>query len=190
MHNSRTNIRKLKNTLNSFLNTIKFKIEAFSFSKIVILVWVVIWYISLFMNHISWDDLYSNIFNKITFTSAIIIIIVLTVILFLLFSYNKKEKIKKSANVIFRDYIIIIFLSLILFTLEINNLWIILWLKTFNTNLTYWNWVVMLIVSSIFLFIWAILLKNEYHVWKNIYMNDSPEQKLEEIEKNNTKLPF
>ncbi len=188
MHNSRARLRKMKNLFSRILNTIKFKIEAFSFSKIIILVWVLIWYSSLFMTHI--NNLYSNIFNKITFISSIIIIILLTIVLFLLFSYNKKEKIKKSANIIFRDYIIIIFISIILFIISINNLWVIIWLETFNSWVGYWSWVIMIIISSIFIFIWWFLLKNEYYLTKNIYLNDSPEQKIQETEKNNTKLPF
>jgi len=188
MYNSRASSRKIKNILNKILNIIKFKIEAFSFSKIVIFVWVIIWFISLFMGHI--NPIYSNIFNKITIISWIFSILILAIISFLLFSYNKKEKIKKSSNILFRDYIIIIFLSIILFILSINNLWIILGLETFDSEIQYWNWVIMLILSSIFLFNWAIILKWEYLSWNNIYMNDSTEQKIEELEKNNTKLPF
>lgn len=188
MHNSRLKFRKIKNFFNKSLNIIKFKIEAFSFAKIVILVWVIIWIISLFMSHI--NPLFPNIFNKITITSSSIFIISFFIILFLLFSYNKKEKIKKSSNILFRDYIIIIYLSIIIFILTINNLWIILWLETFKSEISYWNWIIMILLSSIFLFIWWVLLKNEYSSWKNIYLNDSPEEKLEEMEKNNTKLPF
>ena len=192
MHNSRAKYRKIKNIFSGILNTIKFKIEAFSFSKIIILVWIIIWYCSLFMTHINSieKDLISNIFNRITFISAIIIILLLSIILFLLFSYNKKEKIKKSANIIFRDYIIIIFISIILFLISINNLWVIIGLETFNSWISYWSWVIMIIISSIFIFIWWFLLKNEYYLTKNIYLNDSNEQKNQNIEKNNTKLPF
>ena len=188
MHNSRAKYRKIKYIFSKSLNTIKFKIEAFSFSKIIILVWVIIWYLSLFMTHINW--LYSNIFNRITFISSIIIILLLTIVVFLLFSYNKKEKIKKSANIIFRDYIIILFISILLFVISINNLWVITGLETFDSSLSYWSWVIMIIISSIFIFIWGFLLKNEYYLTKNIYLNDSKEQKSQDIEKNNTKLPF
>jgi len=188
MQYSRAHFRKLKTFFRHIWNTIKFKIEAFSFSKIVILVWTIIWFSSLFMNHIS--PIFSNIFNKITIISAFIYLIILLIITFLLFSYNKKEKIKKASNILFRDYIIVIFLAIITFILSINNLWIIIWLETFDSNITYWNWVIMIILSSLFLFVWWILLKNEYHSWNNIYLNDSPELKQEEIEKNNTKLPF
>jgi len=188
MKTSRTKLRKIRKVINKILVTIKFKIEAFSLPKIIILVWITIWYISLFMPHIS--PTYTNIFNKITKISSIIIILILTLNLFLLFSYNKKEKIKKASSIVFRDYIIIIISSIILFILSINNLWFIIWLQTFDSNVSYWNWIIMLILSSIILFIWAILLKQETFLWNNIYMNDSHDIKKEDFSKNNTKLPF
>jgi len=192
MQNSRAKYREIKNFSRKLINTIKFKIEAFSFAKIVILVWVIVWFASLFMTWIKSNDtiIISNVFNKITFTSWVIISISLIIILFLLFSYNKKEKIKKSANIIFRDYIIIIYISIILFILWINNLWVVNWLKTFSSWVTYWNWVIIQIISSIFLFIWWFILKNEYFSLNNIYLNDSLDQKQEQTEVNNTKLPF
>lgn len=192
MHNSRAKYREIKNFSRKITNMIKYKIEAFSFAKIVILVWVIIWFISLFLTWIKSNDtnISWNVFNKITLNSWIIISILLFIILFLLFSYNKKEKIKKSANIIFRDYIIIIFISIILLVSEINNIWVILWLEIFNSGITYWNWIIIEIISTIFLFIWWFLLKNEYYWANNIYINDSREIKKDFEEKNNTKLPF
>lgn len=191
MYNSRTKYRKIRIISNKILNILRFKLESFSFSKIVILVWVVLSYLSLFLTWISSnnEELQSNIFNKITFNSSIIIIIISSIILFLLFSYNKKEKIKKSTNIIFRDYIIISFLSIIMFLLSINNLWVIIWLKTFSSEITYWNWIIINIIASIFLLVWAILSKNDQYSKNNIYINDSLEEESNKIE-NNTKLPF
>ena len=190
MQNSRSTQRKIKMFLNQLINNIKFKIEAFSFSKIIILMWVIIGYISIFIPWIKTNtiDLWWNIFNEITYYSWVIISIILTIILFLLFSYNKKEKLKKSTNIIFRDYIIIVFLSIILFLLAINNLWVIAWLQTFSSEIKYWSWIIMLFISSIFLLAWAILLKNE-QASTSIYINDSREERNNKSE-NNTKLPI
>jgi hypothetical protein len=192
MQKSRINSRKIRNFFIKISNNIRFKIESFSFAKIVILVWVLLWYSSLFMKWIDSENkiFISNIFNNITYISSIIFIISLSIILFLLFSINKKEKIKKSTSIVFRDYIIIIFISIIIFTLSINNLWVIIWLDIFSSEVFYWNWVIILIMSSIFIFIWWFLLKNEHYSWDNIYLNDSNEQKSENSEINNTKLPF
>jgi len=192
MQRSRVNGRKIKAFFTNISNNIKFKIESFSFAKIIILVWVLLWYISLFMKWINSENkiFISNIFNNITYVSSIILIILLSIILFLLFSINKKEKIKKSTSIVFRDYIIIIFISIIIFILAINNLWVIIWLQTFSSEVYYWNWIITMITSAIFIFTWWFLLKNEHYSWDNIYLNDSKEQKSENSEINNTKLPF
>jgi hypothetical protein len=192
MQRSRINSRKIKTFFTNISNNIKFKIESFSFAKIVILVWVLLWYISLFMRWINSENkvFISNIFNNITYISSIIFIISLSIVLFLLFSINKKEKIKKSTSIVFRDYIIIIFISIVIFILAINNLWVIIWLQTFSSEVYYWNWVITMITSAVFIFTWWFLLKNEHYSWDNIYLNDSKEQKSENSEVNNTKLPF
>jgi len=190
MKTSRTKLRHLKNSIKKVFNNIKFKIEAFSFSKIIILLWVVFWFISLFMKYSNNNSDIQNALNNITFFNAIITSIFLFIILFLLFSYNKKEKIKKITSIIFRDYILIIFISIILFILSINNLWLIIWFKSFSSETLYVNWITMSIISSIFLFVWAILLKNDYLWSNNIYLNDSTEHKIISSEKNNTQLPF
>jgi hypothetical protein len=192
MQKFRINSRKVRHFFIKISNNIRFKIESFSFAKIVILVWILLWYSSLFMKWIDSENkvFISNIFNDITYISSIIFIISLSIVLFLLFSINKKEKIKKSASIVFRDYIIMIFISIIIFILSINNLWVIVWLQTFSSWVFYWNWVITIIMSSIFIFTWWFLLKNEHYSWDNIYLNDSNEQKSENSEINNTKLPF
>lgn len=192
MQNSRVKMRKIKNLFNNIINSIRFKIESFSFSKIIILMWLVIGYTSIFMKWINSQDesLSSNAFNDVTSVSAYIIVILLFVILFLLFSFNKKEKIKKTTNIIFRDYVIILFISIIIFILAINNLGVLIWLKMFSSEISYWSWIITLIISSIFIFIWGILLKNENHGPSNICLNDSKENLAENSIKNNTKLPF
>ena len=192
MKNSRVKTRKLKNLIKNIANNIRFKIESFSFAKIIILMWVLMAYFSLFMKWINSGnkDISSNAFNDITSISAYILIFLLFIILFLLFSFNKKEKIKKTTNIIFRDYIIIIFISIIILLLAINNLWVLLWLKMFSAEIDYWAWIIILIISQIFTFIWAVLLKNEHYCPNNICLNDSREGISENSIKNNTKLPF
>lgn len=192
MPNFRIQTRKINNLIKNIANNIRFKMESFSFAKIVIIMWVLIWYFSMFMNWISSDDksMVSNAFNDVTLFSVYIIITLLFVILFLLFSLNKKEKIKKTTNIMFRDYVIIIFISIIIFMLSVSNLWALIWLKIFSSEVSYWSWIITIIISSIIMFIWWILLKNDHNCPNNICMNDSKEGLLENSIKNNTKLPF
>ncbi len=192
MQNSRVKTRKIKNFFKHLINYTRFKIESFSFSKIIILMWVLISYFSMFMGWIESTDksLSSNAFNNITIFSASIITILLFLILFLLFSLNKKEKIKKTTNIIFRDYLIIIFIALVIFILWISNLWVLMWLKMFSSQINHWAWILVLIISSIIIFIWWILLKNENSSTNSIYLNDSKDNSSFESTKSNTKLPF
>jgi len=192
MKNSRIKTRKIKNIFNKIINSIRFKVESFSFPKIIVLMWVLIGFSSLFMKWINSenDSFTSNAFNSVNYISAIIIIFLLLVILFLLFSFNKKEKIKKTTNIIFRDYVIIWFISIIIFILSVSNLWVLIWLNMFSSEVIYWPWVIILIISSFFLFIWWILLQNETSGPNNIYLNDSKENSKNKSIKDNTKLPF
>jgi hypothetical protein len=79
------------------------------------------------MIHIDSDNklLQSNIINKITIFELWISGIINVIILFLLFSFQKKETIKKITSIIARDYLIISFLSILLFIVSLNNLFVI-----------------------------------------------------------------
>jgi hypothetical protein len=80
-------------------------------------------------------------------------------------------------------------LSILLFIVSLNNLFVIKWLTTFSSEISIWNWAILLFFSSIVIQIWSILLKNEYNTKQNIILNDS--QKIQEIdEKKSMKLPF
>ncbi len=192
MQKSRVKARKLRNLMKNTINSIRFRIESFSFPKILILSWVILGFFSLFMKWINSSDplISSNSINNVTSFTAYMTMILLFIILFLIFSFNKKEKMKKWSNIIFRDYIIIIFISLILFILSINSIWVITWLNMFSSDISYWWWIIMLLVSSIFLFVWGFLLKNDNSSKNSIYLNDSPDKKPHLWEEKNTKLPF
>ena len=185
-------LRKINSKLNKLLNNIKFRIEAFSFWKIVVLSWVLFGFLSFFFNYIdSNNPLFKmNIFWKITFFSWIIISISFLIILFLIFSFNKKEKIKKQINILFRDYIIILFLSIIIFLLALNNFFVIKWLIIFSSEIFIWNWVIIHFISWIIIFIWSLILKNEYDSSKSTFIQDNTIDETTNKETNNTKLPF
>jgi len=190
MKNFRILSRKIHNFFNKIFNNIRFRIESFNLAKIVILSWVILWIMSLFLIHIKSNnkDITLNIFNSITKFSAYFAICIYFIILFLLFSFNKKEKIKKVSLLTFRDYSIILFLSINLLLLALNNIFVINWLKIFYSEVYLWKWAILFLLSSFIIWLGSILLKKEYYN-QNIVINDST-WNTEEAIKNNTKLPF
>lgn len=192
MYKSRVKNRKLKKIILYFINIFKIKSASLSKAKQTALVWIFIWYISLFFNWINSNNwnFKTNAFNNITWFSAFIIFILLSILLFIIISTNKKEKIKITSNISFKDYNIISISSIFIIILSINCLFIINWLAYFSADLYYGKWIIMTIVSAIVILWTSFYIKNDSNHSKNFYLNDSEEQDLEVREKNNMKLPF
>jgi len=191
MYNSRVKNRKLKTILIKIINLTKFKTNNFDFNKKTILVSIIIWYISLFLNWIIIKDNniinYFNSFNKITIFNSITIFIILTISLFILFSTKKKEKIKILTNFQINDNILLININFLIILLSISSIFTISWLNIFYKNINYWQWVILTIISWIFWIIASIRLK--YKKNTKIIINES-EDKNNIINNNNMKLPI
>ena len=192
MYNSRVKSRKIKKLLSYMTNIFKFKSVSISKAKQTALIWVLVWYLSLFLNWINGasKNFDYNAFNGITWFSWIIIFILLTILLFIILSTNSKEKFKITSNISFDDYKIIKAFSIIIILLSINSLYTIIWLNTFSSDISYWIWVIVSFVSAIVIFISSFTIKKDTTNNKNFYLNDSANEESEIEEKNNMKLPF
>jgi len=185
------NTRKIKRILNDFLNLIKFKSFNLTKSKQIIFIWIVLTYISLFSNWLLINNNKSeNIFNNITGFSWVIIFILISFLFFILFSRNYKEKIKKSLKLNLKDYNFFIYFSIIIWILWISILSNIIWLKRFQSDISYWNWTILLISASIIIFIWAILLKKETKEKNYICINEAEGETIDKKWEKNMKLPL
>lgn len=192
MKNSRIKNRKIKRLIKNIFNYFKLRTINFNNSKKITLIWIITILVSLFLNWTkSTDD--KLVFNWLSWLNTFtwIIICILTIFLFfILFSTNKKEKIKKSSNLMIKDYKLINIIWIIIFILVINNIYIIKSLNIFTNNINYWNWIIFTIIWSIFIIYSSFILKKENKKENNLYLNDSEDILAKENEKNNMKLPF
>ena len=191
MYNSRVKNRKLKTILIKIVNLTKFKTNNFDFNKKTILLSIILWYISLFLNWIIIKDndviSYFNSFNKITIFNSITIFTILTISLFVLFSAKKKEKIKIVTHIQVNDNILLITINFLIIILSVSSIFTISWLNIFYKNINYWQWVILTIISWIIWIIASIRLKHSKNT--KIIINES-EDKDNIIDNNNMKLPI
>lgn len=193
MHKTRKYNRKLRNFFKFFFNILRFKTQNFWNTKKIFFVWLIVSFISLFLDWIISEKnqlLTSNAFNDITWLNAVLIIINILILIFILLSTNKKEKLKLSSNLYFKDHMIIAVSSSIIFVLSISSLYSIIWLKTFFSDISYGNWVILSISSSIIILISGLSMRNEDKKNKTIYLNDYEIDKSSKISDDNMKLPF
>lgn len=184
-------IRKSKKNLKLLIDLIKFKSLNFTKSKQLILVWLILSYISLFLNWIIFKNkLSENIFNNITFFPWIVIFIILLFLTFTLFSTYYKNNLKKIFKLNLKDSSIFIYFSILLFVISLIVLSNIIWLKRFEADIKPWNWEILMISASILIFIWAIFLKEENKQKNYLCVNESEEELKIKKEKDNMKLPF
>jgi magnesium-transporting ATPase (P-type) len=183
--------RKLKRNFIKFLNLIKFNSINFSKSKQIILFWIILAYLSLFLNWINFTKNKSeNIFNNITVFSWIIIFLILSFLVFIVFSRNYKNNLKKIFNINLKDYNFFIYFSITIFFIWISTLSNIIWLKRFESEIFYWKWAILLLSATILIFIWGLLLKKENKQKDYTCINESEEEIQIKKEKNNMKLPI
>ncbi len=191
MYNSRVKNRKLKTILIKIVNLTKFKTNNFDFNKKTILLSIILWYISLFLNWIIIKDndviSYFNSFNKITIFNSITILTILTISLFVLFSAKKKEKIKIVTHFQINDNILLITINLLIIILSVSSIFTISWLNIFYKNINYWQWVILTIISWIIWIIASIRVKQNKNT--KIIINES-DDKDNIIDNNNMKLPI
>ena len=190
--------RKLKRALINIVRFIKFESLNISLSYKFVLVWVIIWIISLFMNWVesSSFEITWNAFNSLLWITGYIIFSFLLITLFFIFNKNKQEKVKTILNLIIKDWNLIIFLFLFCLVLTINSIFYINWLNTFKQSIIIWQWIIFWIIWDVFWLIgWYLILKEKTKTW--IIIDDSVEQNPDiysinnwVVDKNNMKLPF
>jgi hypothetical protein len=191
MYNSRVKNRKIKRFLIKLVNLTKFKTISFCINKKIILISVILWYASLFLNWIKITEdntiSYFNSFNKINIFNSSIIFIILTIILFILFSSTKKEKLKLFTHFNLKDWALLTLLNLIIILLSISSLSTIIWLKIFYLNINYDSWVIFAIISWILWLFASLRLKKESN--NKIILNESDDD-TKIVDNNNMKLPI
>lgn len=183
---------KRKKILN-FFNKIKIKFNAFSFSDLTILIWLALVIFSIFIPWFTlpYWELTQWIFSKINWIVWIISIILIILNLFILFSIQKKEKIKLYFNKKISDKTIFIFSSIIFLVLWFNSLFVIKWLEIMNNNVKFHSWLTFYIIATILFAIWVFFKVRKKEKITLISINESEEKEESKTKKQNVmKLPF
>ena len=181
------------NNIKCFLKNIKFKITNLTLSKQIIIIWVIIWIVSLYypwindtIKMISWNSFYS-----LTWNIWYLLIILFFVPIFIIFSTNYKEKIKLYSDLSVKNHFIIITLWFIIIGFSIISLSFINWLHTFFENIYYWKWVILSMTSWFIILIWWLLLRKEYYLDSSeIILNKLNDNREKNKSDDNMKLPF
>lgn len=189
--------RKLKRTLVSFFQFIKFKWLHIDVQKKIIIAWVMMNFFSLFLH---WIDTVNNSIQWNVFQSSLWIvwyfILLLNIkIVFSLFDNKIKDTLKSFFHFDVKDSIHIIYFWFFWLFLSINSIFSIQDLQRFQEGIIVGRWPIVATVWFIFIIIWWFLvLHTKTKTW--IYI-DTTEKKNEEIhiqenenEKKNMKLPF
>lgn len=188
--------RRLKKTLLNIYSFLKFESLNIDISRKIILFWVFLWFFSLFWNWIESIEQPEHIWNSfknILWIVWYLLFLLNIIILIIIFNLKLKENIKFLFNFDAKDWVIVVFLWLFWFLLTVNSLFIIKNFSYFNDWIFIWKWIIISIIWYIFILIWWILMLktktntsihfewDEY--WRKI-------KDLNNIEKNNMKLPF
>ncbi len=190
-HNDKIKRKKMLN----FFNKIKIKFNAFSFSDLTILIWLSLIIFSIFIPWFTlpYWELTQWIFSKINWIVGIISIFLISLNLFILFSIQKKEKIKLFLNNKIEDKIIFIFSSILFIILWFNSLFTIKWLEIINNNIKFHSWLHFYIIATILFSIWVFFKVKTKEKITLISINESSEKEEEDWEnkkQNVMKLPF
>lgn len=156
--------RKIKYNFNIFFNRISFNFLNLTTSKKITLIWIIISFISLFLNWFTLEFntvIKNNAFSLNVWYIWYIVIIMILILSFLLLSNINKEKIKSKINIIFYDYTIIIFFGIIIFLLTLVIFNAIRWFTLFFQNITIWNGIVFELIWAIFIIFWWVLSYKE-----------------------------
>lgn len=184
---------KRKKVLN-FLQKIKIKFSSFWFSDYTILIWLAL---ILFTVLIPWFTLPYNgnitqwIFSKINGIVWYISIILIILNLFILFSVQKKDRIKLYFNIKIKDKTIFIFSSLLFLILWLNSLLTLKWLELLNSDIKYHSWITFYIIAGILFSLWVFFKLKQKEENTLISINESEEKETKKNKKQNVmKLPF
>lgn len=195
-YKNRAKTRKFKKQLTWAFEIIKFKWINLSFSKKIILFWSLISLISLFVpwvNSTSQNITWSS-FSNLSWKSWYIIILLLFFITFMVFSIQKKEKMKLNSNFHIKDYIIYLISWIIIILLSYISLNFVNWLQALSGDIIYGKWIVLSLIWWIIILVWWFLSKREENKSNgSIFLNDVIGEESAEIDNNtedNMKLPF
>lgn len=199
-YKDRAKTRKFKRQLLQIIDLIKLKWLNLSTSRKIILAWILVWFVSLFLNWIdstqAISDSVANSFSDLVWRTWITLIIIQVLILFLIFSKKNKDKIKLSTDLHIKDFTLVIIGWIFTIIVSINALNFINWLQHFSSDIILWTWIISEICSWIIITVWWILLRSEFYKNRNqIYINESEEElidneSIEKVDENNMSLPF
>jgi len=184
---------KLKDEILCIFNNTKFKSINLTISKKIVLLWIIIWFVSLYFpwikdvsKYISWNSFYSLSWN-IWF----ILILVLLLPIFIIFSTNYKEKLKLYSDLSIKNHFLVITTGFLVISFSIISLSFINWLHTFFENIIYWKWVILCMTAWFIILIWWIMMRKEYYSDSSEIILNKLNQDREKLkEEDNMKLPF
>ena len=194
-YQKRANSRKLKKTLTNGFNLFTFRSLQITSGEKVIVSWAILVLLSLFIPWVSsleWS-IQVNSFSNLVWRPGIMLFIMCLLLLGMIFSKQKKEKIKMIWNLHFRNYLLWIVGWLFIFISALSSLSYIWWLQTFSSDIIYGQWPVISLVGWIIVFFWAFMLKKEENSGiENIFTEEKNENKnkTNKKQKDNMKLPF
>jgi len=186
--------RKVKKILQIFLMIISFWWNNFPLHNKMIFFWIIIWFLSLFMNWFEWEKISWNSFSWILWITGFLFFLLYLKIFFILFFTKITEKIKFILKINLKNWILITIIWVFGFWTAINTIFIIKNISlTFDSSMIIWIiWLSVNIVWFIFIIIWWILYnysKKEVYVYTD---NKKEDEILDEIinKDTNMKLPF
>ncbi len=181
------------NSLKNIANNLIFKGYNLSFTNQFILIWVILWYFSLFLPWVidSESSLTWNSFSSLSWNVWFLLIVVLFLPIFTIFSSNYKEKLKLYSNISIKNHFLIITSWLVTLSFWFISINFINWLQTLSKNLEFWNWIVLSLTSWIIILIWWIAIRKSYYKKSSeIILNNVDNIEDTKYKKNNMKLPF
>lgn len=185
--------KNIKNNLKLFLQNCKFKSLNLTLSKQIVLLWSIVWLISLFVPWIVDEEKMKtwNSFYSLTWNIWFLLIIILILTIFVSISTSHKEKIKLYSDLSFKNHFIIITSWIFIISFSIITLSFVNWLNTFFENIVYWKGVILSLTSWFIILIWWFLIRKEYYSDSSEIILNKLNQNREIIkEKDNMKLPF
>jgi hypothetical protein len=182
-----------QNNIKTIIKNIKYKLINLTLSKQIVILWIILWFISLYFpwikdveKSISWNSFYS-----LTWNIGFLLIIILIFPLFIIFSTNYKEKLKLYSDISIKNHFIIITIWFIIISFSIISLSFINGLHTFFENIYYWKWVILCMTAWVIIFTWWLLLRKEYYSDNSeIILNKLNENREKNKKEDNMKLPF
>lgn len=132
-----------------------------------------------------------NAFSALAGRVWITFILISLGVLFLIFSINKKEKIKLGTDLNFRDYNAIIMSWILTIILAIHAYIFVWWFQSFSSTVKIGNGAIFALIWWLFLMSWWFVLKKEIHLHNKWLIFTDAEGKTEtEIMDENMRLPF